>query len=178
MITVSCELTKGDFLAFACHYYAESPTVRRQLRTGQIMNSLASGSVVFLIVGTTNGFAAGLVMFFLTGAALAAMFPKYYRSRICKTAEKMYAESSYQKAFGKYTLVFTDQGIASSNPTGESKIVWNAVDHVSVTHDYLFIFLAGPQGFIIPRAQVQEFSFAEVKTYVEARIPTKPPASV
>jgi hypothetical protein len=178
MITVSCEVTKADVLAFACQYYAESTTIRRQARNSQIITSLASGAVLFLIVGTTSGFAAGLVMFFLAGGAQAAMFPKYYRSRLRQTAEKMIAESSYQKAFGKYTLVFTEQGIASSSPTGESKSVWNAVDHVSITPDYLFIFLAGPEGFIIPKAQVQQSTIAEVKAYAEARIPTKPAAGV
>jgi len=117
-------------------------------------------------------------MFLLVGVALAVMLPKYYRSRMRQTAEKMLAELSYQKAFGKYTLVFTEQGIASSTPTGESNSVWNAVGHVSITPDYLFIFLAGPQGFIIPRAQVQESTIAEVKAYVEAHIPTKPTPAV
>ena len=141
MITVSCEVTKADVLAFACHYYAESPTVRRQLRTSQIMTSLISGAIAFVMIGKTSGLAAGVVMFFLTGVATAAMLPKYQRSHMCQTAEKMFAESSYQKAFGKNTLVFTDQGIASNSPTGDSNFVWNAVDHVSITHDYLFIYL-------------------------------------
>jgi hypothetical protein len=52
------------------------------------------------------------------------------------------------------------------------------VDHVSITPDYLFIFLAGPQGFIIPRAQVQESTIAEVKAYVEAHISIQTTASV
>jgi hypothetical protein len=125
-----------------------------------------------------GGFAGGVVMFFLCGAASAAMVPTYYRSRIRESAVKMFAETSYRKAFGKYTLVFTDQGIASSSPTGESNTVWEAVDHVSITPDYLFVFLAGPQGLIIPRAQVQESTFAEVKAYVEAHIPTKATAAV
>ncbi len=117
-------------------------------------------------------------MFFLIGVASAAMLPSYYRSRMSRTAEKMFAESSYQKALGKYTLAFTDQGIASCTPTGKSNIAWNAVDHVSITPDYLFIFLAGPQGFIIPRAQVQESTIAEVKAYVEAHISIQTTASV
>jgi hypothetical protein len=80
------------------------------------------------------------------------MLPKYFQSRIRESAEKMFTETSYHKAFGKHTLVFTDQGIASSSPTGESNTVWDGVDHVSITPDYLFVFLAGPHGFVIPRA--------------------------
>ncbi len=178
MITVSCEVTKADVLAFAGQYYAESPTVRRQVRIGTIMTSLTCGAFTGLFVWRSSGIAAGVVMFFIIGFALAIMFPKYYRSQISRTAEKMFAESSYEKAFGKYSLVFNEQGIASSTPTGESKVVWNAVDHVSITPEYLFIFLAGPQGYIIPRAQVQESTFAEVKAYVEAHIPAKPIASM
>jgi hypothetical protein len=44
------------------------------------------------------------------------------------------------------------------------------VDHVSITSDYLFIFLAGLQGLIIPRAQVQESTIMEVKAFVEAHL--------
>ena len=117
-------------------------------------------------------------MFFLIGIALAIMLPKYLQSRGRQSAEKMIAESSYHKAFGRYTLVFTDQGIAASSPTGQSNIVWDAVDNVSITPDYLFIFLAGPQGLIIPRAQAQESIIAGVKEYMEARIPAKSTAAV
>ncbi|MGA2542296.1 MAG: YcxB family protein [Verrucomicrobiota bacterium] len=142
------------------------------------MSSLVSGAVTGLMIWHTSGFAAGVVMFFLIGVATAAMLPSYFRSRMRASAEKMIAETSYHKAFGKYTLVFTGQGIASSSPTGESNSVWDGVDHVAITPEYLFIFLAGPQGFIIPRAQVQESTIAQVKAYVEAHIPTKPTAAV
>jgi hypothetical protein len=178
MITVSCEVTKADVLALACHYYAKSPTVRRQLRINQITSSLASGILAFFLIWKTDGFAAGVVMFFLIGMALAVMLPKYLQSRVRQSAEKMIAESSYRKAFGRYTLVFTDQGIAASSPIGESNIVWDAVDQVSITPDYLFIFLAGPHGLAISRAQAQESTIAEVKAYVEAHIAAKPTAVV
>ena len=106
------------------------------------------------------------------------MLPSYFRSRLRNSPEKMITETSYHKAFGKNTLVFTDHGIASSSATGESNFVWNAVDHVSTTPDYLFIFLVGPQGFIIPKTQVQESTIAEVRALVEAHIPAKPTAAV
>lgn len=170
MITVSCQVTKADVLAFACQYYAESPTIRRQVRNTTIMTSLTTGALTGFIIGKGSGFTAGVVMFFLIDIAIAAMFPSYYRSYMSRSAEKIYAESSFQKTFGEYKLLFTDQGISSSSPTGDSKHLWSAVDHVSITSDYLFIFLAGLQGLIIPRAQVQESTIMEVKAFVEAHL--------
>src|ERR1022692_3098753 len=98
MITVSCEVTKVDVLAFACHYYAESPTVRRQLRTNQMVTSLSSGALVFLWIWKASGFVAGVVMFFLIGGAVAAMLPKYYRSNIGKTTETSDSLTAYTDA--------------------------------------------------------------------------------
>jgi hypothetical protein len=125
-----------------------------------------------------SGFAAGIVMCFLIGLPTAAMLPSYFRSRIRNSIEKMLAEPSYQKQLGKYTLVFKDDGIASSSATGESLTLWYGVDRVSITPEYLFIFLTGPSGLIIPRAQVQDSTIEEVRAYVEAHIPSRPAGPV
>jgi hypothetical protein len=82
----------------------------------------------------------------------------------------MFADSSYQKAFGGYTLALSDAGIASAWPTGEARYTWRAVDRVSLTPEHLFIFLVGASGFAIPRSQVPAATIQEMKAFVESHV--------
>jgi len=82
----------------------------------------------------------------------------------------MIEETSYQKAFGNYTLALTEAGLASTSPTGAGNYTWEAVDRVALTPEHLFIFLVGPQGFAIPRSQVSDSNIEEVKTFAESHL--------
>ena len=107
----------------------------------------------------------------------AAFFPSWYRSCIRKAAEKVCAESSYQKIFGRYTLSLAEEGFAFTFPTGECKYFWGAIDRVSLTPEYLFILLAGAQGLPISRAQIPDSTIQEVKAFVESHIQRTTPSA-
>jgi hypothetical protein len=97
----------------------------------------------------------------------AALYPWIHRNYLLQSAKKFFNESSYEKAFGTCTLSLSEARIASSSPIGEGHYLWSAVSRVSLTPDYLFIFLAGPQGFTIPRAQVPEATIQEMKALAD-----------
>ena len=170
MITVSFNLTKDDVLALACYYHSTSATVTKGRLTLQVASCALLAGIGLVMVCQSDELpyvGAGL----LVCAGLAIVFvPRWHRSALRRTAEKMFAESSYQEAFGGYTLALSDAGIASTSPIGEAKYTWRAVDRVSLTPEHLFIFLVGASGFAIPRSQVPDATIQEMKAFVESHV--------
>jgi YcxB-like protein len=175
MITISFNLTKDDALALACHYYANSPTVRKNRIASQVgAFSIMAGAGLLLVWGNEWVRPIAVIMLVLGGVS-AACAPAWYRSNLQKTASKMFEETSYQKAFGNYTLTLSEDGLASKSPIGSGSYTWEAVDRVALTPEYLFIFLVGPQGFPIPRSQASDSNIQEVKAFVESHLKTTKP---
>jgi len=52
----------------------------------------------------------------------------------------------HAKAFGRYTLALSEEGLASTSPTGAGNYTREAVDRVVLTPEHLLIFLVGPEG--------------------------------
>jgi hypothetical protein len=169
MITIEFEVAKPDVLALSCHFYTQSPTVRRSMRTTQITISLMLVVLGALCLSGTTSSVPSAFVFFASAAISAVLVPVWYRANLRKTAEKI-AETSYQRAFGKYKLVLSEDGITSTSPTGESTHRWLAVNSVALTPEYLFIFLAGPQGYVVPRTQVSAASIADAHAFVQSHI--------
>jgi hypothetical protein len=167
VITATFKVGKADVLAMGMHYYESSPTARRSRNFTH-----ASVVCVTVLVAALGFFRDGGFLLFTTplllmAAAWAVFFPRCYREYQLYTLEKLLQESSYQKAFGAYTVNLDEKLIASSSPIGEGMYLWPFVSRISLTRDYLFIFLAGPQGYPIPRAQVPEATIQEMKAFAE-----------
>ena len=169
MITATFKVGQEDALAMALHYYATSPTVRRSRML--IQASVPSVMVVIAALGYFRD--AGWRYFVLVtpllliGVAWGVIYPWLHRHYMRQTAEKLLKESSYQKAFGVYTLSLNESRIASRSPVGEGTYFWSAVSRISLTPDYLFIFLAGPHGYPIARAQVPDDTIQNMKTFAQ-----------
>ncbi len=181
MTPLSFNVAKEDVLALACHYYATSPTVRsNRLKSQVAVGLILAGTGLLALIGTgqvSGSGAVGVVLLVCAGVSVGCV-PSWYRRSIRSSAEKMIEESSYAKAFGRYTLVLSEDGLASKSPVGEGKYTWEAVSSVALTQEHLFIFLVGPQGFSIPRSQLPDSTIQEVKVFTQSHIPrTEPSAS-
>ena len=169
MITVTFNVGKEDVLAMTMHYYMSSPTVRRSRMLTQASVPFAMVLVAVLGFFKEAGYRYLLLItpLIFIGVLWAVLYPWLYRHYLLQMSEKLLKESSYQKAFGVYTLNLSEARIAGSSPIGEGTCVWSAVSRVSLTPDYLFILLAGPQGYPIARAQVGEATIQQIKAFAE-----------
>ena len=184
MTPISFNLAKEDVLALACYYYATSPTVRRaRLKMQAVVGLIFATSAILVLIGTGHAGASNVVgVLLLVCAGVSVLFcPSWYLHSLRKSGEKMLEEPSYRKAFGRYTLDFNEEGIASQSPTGEGKDSWEAVNSVTLTPEHLFIFLVGHQGFAIPRSQFPDSTIQELKAFADSHIrrtePDAPPNS-
>jgi hypothetical protein len=119
-----------------------------------------------------------LALILLILAAVWALFyPRCYNWYLLRTADKVFKEISYQKAFGAYKITLDEDGIVSASPVGESKHSWCAVHRVLLTAHHLLIFLAGPHGYTIPRIQVPDATIQDMKAFAEKRMQGTEPAA-
>ena len=178
MISAKFNVNKDDVLALAWHYYSTSATVRRTRLWGQLFVPLVLSLLAALTSYQDPGpNALAIVSLLVIGAIWALFYPRYHNWYLLQTAEKMFKESAYQKAFGAYTVTLNDNGIISSSPIGEANYSWSAVNRVLLTADHLLIFLAGPQGYPISRTQVPDTTIQEMKAFAEKNIPGTEPGA-
>src|SRR5437870_3407045 len=115
MITAIFKVGKEDVLAMSMHYYASSPTVRRSRILTQA--SVPFAMVVIAVLGffRDSGYLVLVTLLLLIAVVWAVFYPRFHRHYLLQTSEKLLKESSYQKAFGTYTVNLTAKQIASSS---------------------------------------------------------------
>jgi len=177
MITATFIVGKEDVLALARHYYSTSPTVRKTRLWTQLTVPILVTFFVALGIYQRPGDYAFAIPVLIIAALWAWLYPRYHNWYLMQNATKMFGESSYQKAFGSYTVTLDDDGILSTSPIGGSKSSWSGVNRVSLTDDHLLIFLVGPQGYPVPRSQVADATIQEIKAFVEERLASTEPTA-
>jgi hypothetical protein len=177
MISASFNVNEDDALALASHYYSTSPTVRRTRLWAHLSVPLLMSFLGIVIYCQSSANKGSVIPVLGWGLIWALFYPKYHAWHLVQTAKKMFEESSYHKAFGPYSVTFDNYGIMSSSPSGEGKYPWSSVTRVLLTADHLLIFLAGPQGYSIPRDQVPDATIQVMKAFAESRIPGTEPGA-
>src|SRR6267378_2672675 len=106
MITASFKVGKEDVLAMTMHYYASSPTVRRSRTLTQASVPFAMVLVAALGYFKEAGYRYLVLVapLLLIAVVWAVFYPRLHRHYLLQMSEKLLKESSYQKAFGTYTL--------------------------------------------------------------------------
>lgn len=172
MITVTFLVRKEDVLAMSMRYYATSPTMRKS----RIVIQMGVPFVMVLVVPLSYLADPENLIFvapLLVVAVLwAGFYPRLHERLLMRGSDRILNGPDYQKIFGVYTLTMTEKGIASTSPAGEGTYFWPSVTNISLTTDYLFIFLAGRQGHVIPRTQVPEATIQEMKAFAEQMMKT------
>lgn len=153
-MTLRFQMGREDVLAFSRAYYAASPTYRRAKTRARLMLPIM---MLILLTLTTNhsGFKVSNTVIFLgMGILWFIFYPVLFNRNVEKYCEKTIDEGSHSKNFGPCELTLSESGLHDRSPSGESTFYWSAVDRVTLTDQYLFIFLNGPMGYPIPIADV------------------------
>jgi hypothetical protein len=174
MRSISFTLDQDAACAFIQHYYTISPSVRStRAKCRWLFPGILTGfSLINLLIDPD----ILLVSILLSLAAIGfVLYPKYYDWSLAKAAKRISAEPNRQKMYGDYTVAFTDEGIVSCGPKSRGTYFWQAVDRVTLTEDYLFIYLGGAVGYPIRRSQVGEEAIIGIKAFVDEKIAARIP---
>lgn len=173
-ITATFLVRKEDVLALWRHYYAASPTVRRsriliQITVPVLLVLIAAlGS---LILDANSGSIPDSLLLaspLLVVAVLwAGFYPQLQEKLLVRSSEGILSQPDFQKVFCTQTLSMSEKGISSSSRLGERIHYWSSVSSISFTSDYLFIYLIGRQGIVIPRGQIPDATVQEMKALAE-----------
>jgi len=147
-------IAETETMAFSEQYYRDSASHRRiRFRTRWVLPILL---LPILAVFTYQfGFSWTTAAIFVAAAVTwSVIAPKRFDARVRRYMQKQMLESSYSKSFGVYQLKIVEKHLVSNGPTGYTEYRWDAVDRVTITEDFLFIFLAGPSGFPISIAEI------------------------
>jgi hypothetical protein len=97
---------------------------------------------------------AGLLMLWILGGD---------RRRVEKALRKMLAEGSNKQLLGEHELELTETGLVERTGYAEVTFLWQAVERLGLTPDYIFIFTGAISGIIVPRAGVVEGNHEELE---------------
>lgn len=159
-----------EMLAFSEQYYRDSFSHRRiRNRTRWSLPVLL---LPILAVFTSQfGFSWTTAAIFVTGAvAWIVIAPRRFDARVKNYMQRQMLESSYSKLFGAYKLKIDEKHLVCDGPTGRTEYSWDAVDRVTMTDDFLFIFLAGPSGVPIRIAHIGNSIAAEAYGKIQSLI--------
>jgi hypothetical protein len=70
------------------------------------------------------------------------------------------------EVFCEHTLVITEDGVKESTNNSESFHKWNAIDHVSVNDNYVFIYNTPMTAHVIPKRVIGENDFVQITEMV------------
>jgi hypothetical protein len=170
VITATYNFTKDDALALAADYYSTSPTVAKSRRVAHLACPIILVTLAATMVFKSPADFLAPLPLLIVAVLWSVFYPSLHTKLLLCTAQKMFTESAYEKSFGPCTLVFSEEGIHSSSPMGESKYIWSGVNRAHLTPTHLLIFLSGPMGFSIPRKQLAEATIQEIKSFSEEMI--------
>ena len=153
-----------DNQAFILYHHRNSPTLRKQYLTGQIVSALMVSSSVFFcfyLISTISPRADGppspeaLFSFFFLAAFTAfivfVFYPSSYKHKLMKNVEKLLNEQDVEYTPKECTISFSDNEIKSSSETGEGKIYWDSIDRVVIDGEYIYLYLNTANAIIIPK---------------------------
>jgi hypothetical protein len=172
MITATFLVRKEDLLAMSMRYYANSSAMRRLRILIQTGVPLAMVLVVALSYLTQPEYAEFVAPLLVVGVLWAGFYPRLHERLLLRGGDRRLSLPEYQKIYGVHTLSLSEKGISSSSPVGEGTYYWPSVSSISLSSDYLFVFVAAARGFVIPRTQVPEATIQEMKAFAERMMKT------
>ena len=163
-------IAEPEMMAFSEQYYRDSASHRRiRNRTRWALPVLL---LPILAVFTYQfGFSWTRAAIFVAAAvAWIVIAPQSFDTRVRNYMQRQMLESSYSKVFGVYKVRIEEIHLVCDGPTGYTEYRWDAVDRVTITDDFLFIFVAGPSGLPIRIAEIGKSTATEAYGKIQSLI--------
>jgi len=135
------DVSETDILALSERYYSSSTSHRKTRESARLLLPLILIPVTLLFIYKFGFSPIPVAIFSVTAIGWYVLYPWRFDMRVRRYAKKQMQESGFANLFGTYEV-------------GESKYKWNAVNRAELSEKYLFVFLSGPQGLVIPVSQV------------------------
>ena len=172
-LTVECEVTKDDLIAFNQYHNLHSPFGRRQYSRA-LFRFPAVWLTVFAVIwffadrerGTPlqtfldlSPLLYGLVIYLL-------YIPFAYRRAVHKAVNGMLDEGKNKGILGRHRVTLTAESVIEASEFSQNATSWRAVERVDVFGEYAFIYVNAMAAIVVPRRAFSAPS--EFDTFVNA----------
>ena len=148
---IDYQLTKQDFIDFNMNYMSNSKTVKKLFIAQRYIVPIIFLLIPFIMIRSMSIPLGYWVNLFLLGYMLWVIFyPKYFKWTSSKGILKMLDESENADMLGNRSLTLTEKGIIELSTLSESKADWSAIEKITQTEKYIFIFFSSVAAYILP----------------------------
>lgn len=154
-ITAQFTLTGEDYEAYLRYYYTHTKKGRRQMRRMYFVGMIAY--VWFMVleydhpkfgIAQPGSYAAyAVIMALLIGGGLWVVL----RRLLPALAQGAVRHSGRKGMFTETDIAMRDDGMRVRTSEGEGRIAWDKVERAEENEGYIFLFMGGPNAFIIPK---------------------------
>jgi hypothetical protein len=161
-MNVSYENNFDDMVALTAHQLSNSVPYHKRRRWdlyGSPLFLLAAFSF-FAYVSHKPGFYFGGVI-----GALASFLWSFraHRHFPRKAVEKLHREKPQKEVFCRHTITISSDGLTEETAESRHFHTWNALYDIAYTPDYVFVFNTPATAHIIPRRELGDERFREVR---------------
>jgi hypothetical protein len=104
---------------------------------------------------------------FYGGAIVGALFSYFWTLYSYKKYPKKAAKELQQKeVFCEHTILVTEDGVRESTDNSENYHKWDAINHISLNDEYIFIYNTPMTAHVIPKRVIGESDFLKIKEKV------------
>ncbi|RZK10038.1 MAG: hypothetical protein EOO46_11955 [Flavobacterium sp.] len=148
-------LTFDDFMQNQLYNASKSKRIQNQKRKNLFLIYL---SLIVLVVTLydSNENSKNLVAFSII-LIVAIFYPVYLKNRYYNHYKKYLEENVKNKVGIIASLKFTEEGIETSDETGESKINYSNLEEINEIENYFFLKLKTSESIILPKSRISKF---------------------
>ncbi len=172
------EISIEDCVAFGHHLVRNSQTMRRAMRSGQMLWAACPiGGVLFVILYNKAPFYKALVLIALIGIIVSVpfyfLYPLYFRWQHERYIRKINKEGKNRGVLGEHELSIEEDGIIEKTDVNENKLLWESVEHIASTENHTFIYISPIMAHVIPRLSVISGNYDDFVTELKKRYPAE-----
>lgn len=150
-MTIECENTLDDILAFNFYHFEHSPAARKRANIQRYGGAILLALVLLL----TSSFLEFTPLAWLIGIgfiiAWILLEPRFHRSELRKMAGSFLREGTNKGVTGKRTFTLQAESVTETTDASESRTRWDCVEQIVKTDDYIFIYTSAVTAYVIPR---------------------------
>ncbi|MDG6099746.1 YcxB family protein [Alteromonas sp. ZYF713] len=149
--------TKEDLIAFNEHHLANNKAFQKRKRLNLYISPL-----FLLLAFSVYGYLSDSVGFYVGG--IVGAFVSYLWTLIAyKRYAKKCADTLQKEVFCEHKVTVSEQGVSESTQNSSCHFNWDAIDKVEYNESYLFIYNTPATAFVIPKRELGEEVFADMK---------------
>lgn len=175
--TVSLE----DLVAFNEDYFLTSESFQRRFRKERLMlpGVFVIGGITFALLtfvessNSTSRYLIGIFTFLLClapGILIFALTPRSSLKGTRMRARNAYSEGKNVTLLGEQELVLDSMALVVRNRFFESRYNWEALEKVTSTDSYIFIYISATSAIVIPKQAIIEGNWQEVTNLIEEKL--------